>query len=222
MEDKLKDQVLKIVSEIFASKEDETIRQKTQDALQASADKLAELTTTLVEKDQLLAASVSELEVVKAEVEAIKAEKEAVAAEKALEVSSALEAKQALETELEKVSLELSTMKQELTAEARMIELTTAGVVREDASLQKTKVMIMSDEVFAAYKDELVSIKAQVLETLKIKASAVEKPEEVIPAKVDLEQSAQAALNMETATPQTLTSKYAELGQAMADAIKSK
>ena len=40
MDDKLKDQIEKVVTAIFASKEEDTKRKKTEDALHASADKL--------------------------------------------------------------------------------------------------------------------------------------------------------------------------------------
>ena len=224
MEDKLKEQVEKIVSAIFASKEEDTMRQKTQDALQASATKLEELQVLLTEKDQALEAAAVEIEFLKEEATKISTEKEAIATEKLAEIASLTEAKQALDTELEKVSLELSTMKKELLAEARMQELSAEGVVREDASLQKTKIMEMSDEDFTAYKDELVSIKAQVVAALTSKTEPVETEEEdeVIPANVDPTQSSQAALNMETAPSQTLTEKYQALGKAMAEAIKRK
>lgn len=221
MDEKLKEQVEKLVSGIFASKEEETMRAKTTEALRASADKLEELKVALTEKEELLATAASEIEALKVEATTIKEEKEALSTEKSVEIAGLVEAKQSVESELEKVALELSTMKKEIVAEQRMQELTLAGVVREDASLQKVKVVEMSDEAFAAYKDELVSIKAQVVEALKVKAAAPVQ-EEVLPANIDLAQSSQAALNLETAPTQTLASKYKELGEAMAATIKRK
>ncbi|MBV5346636.1 hypothetical protein JZU46_00165 [bacterium] len=224
MEDKLKEQVEKLVTAIFASKEDETMRAKTTEALQASADKLEELKVVLTEKEDLLATAAVEVEALKAEATAVKEAKEVLEAEKSVEIASLAEAKLAAESALEKVSLELSTMKKEIIAEQRMQELTTAGVVREDASLQKAKIVEMTDEVFASYKDELVSIKTQVLAALKTKAAVVpvEEEKETIPAKIDSAQSAQAALNLESSPPQSLAAKYKELGEAMAANIKRK
>ena len=83
--------------------------------------------------------------------------------------------------------------------------------------------MEMSDEDFIAYKDELVSIKTQVVAALASKTGAfVEEKEEIIPANVDPMQTSQAALNMENAPSQTLSERYQELGKAMAEAIKRK
>ena len=112
-------------------------------------------------------------------------------------------------------------MKKELLAEARMQELSKEGVLREDASVQKMKIMDMSDEDFTAYKEELVSIKTQVLAALAQKIAETTE-EVIIPAKVDPDQAAQAALNLESAPSQTLAEKYQELGKAMAEAIKRK
>ena len=120
MDDKLKEQVEKIVSAIFASKEEDTMRQKTHDALQASASKLEELQAILAEKEQALETATVEIEFLKEEAIKISNEKESLVADKTSEIASLTEAKQVVDTELEKVSLELSTMKKELVAESRM------------------------------------------------------------------------------------------------------
>lgn len=221
MEDKLKEQVEKLVAAIFDAKEEETMRQKTHDALQASATKLEELQSVVAEKDHLLETAATEVEFLKEEALKIKEAKEALEADKTAEIATLVEDKKVLAEELEKVSLELSTMKKELLAETRMKDLADEGVLREDASVQKAKITEMSDEEFASYKEELVSIKAQVLAALAQKTPEVI-DEVIIPAKIDPEQAAQAALNLESAPSQTLAEKYQELGKAMAEAIKRK
>ena len=221
MEEKLKETVEKIVSAIFDAKEEETMSQKTHDALQASATKLEELQSVVAEKEHLLETAATEVEFLKEEALKIKEAKEAFEVEKTAEIATLVEDKKVLTEELEKVSLELSTMKKELLAEARMQELSKEGVLREDASVQKMKIMDMSDEDFTAYKEELVSIKTQVLAALAQKTAETTE-EVIIPAKVDPDQAAQAALNLESAPSQTLAEKYQELGKAMAEAIKRK
>ena len=224
MEEKLKETVEKIVSAIFDAKEEETMRKKTQEALQASASKLEEIQATLAEKDQLIEKANTEIEFLKEEALKISKEKDSVEETKGAEVAALAEEKQVLARELEKVSLELSTIKKEMLAEVRMQELSKEGVVREDASLQKAKISEMTDEDFASYKEELISIKAQVIAALSTKKEETEEnvQEEIIPANVDPEQSAQAALNLETTSPQTLRDRYQELGKSLAEAIKRK
>ena len=77
MEEKLKETVEKIVSAIFDAKEEETMRQKTHDALQASATKLEELQSIVAEKDHLLETAATEVEFLKEEALKIKEAKEA-------------------------------------------------------------------------------------------------------------------------------------------------
>lgn len=227
MEDKLRKEVEDVVTAIFASKEKETIRQKTEDALQASADTIEDLTAQVTAGVEAVEAKDAEVAELKTQIET--AATEAAAAVEANEVATKelTEAKEAVEAELEKVSLELSTMKKEITADKRMAELETAGVVREEADVQRAKVMDMSDEEFASYQEELVSIKAQVVESLKVKEEAADvdaddADDATPPANVDPEQTAQAALNLESQPSQDLVKKYSALGQAMADAIKNK
>jgi chromosome segregation ATPase len=228
MEDKLKQQVEDVVTAIFASKEKETIRQRTEDALQASADKIQDLTEQVTASVEAVEAKDVEVAELKEQIETAAADTAATVEAHEVVVKDLTEAKEAVEAELEKVTLELSTMKQEITADKRMAELSTAGVVREAADVQKAKVMVMSDEEFAAYQEELVSIKAQVIESLKGKEKASDAEDDVDtddttpPANVDPGKTAQAALNLESQPSQDLAKKYADLGKAMADAIKNK
>lgn len=224
MEDKLKKEVEAVVTAIFASKEQETIRQKTEDALNDSAAKIEELTTSQEEVANIVVTQETTIADLEKSVEKLEIEKATIVEANEASLKELADAKEVLVAELEAVALELSTMKKEINADSRMAELTTAGVVREASDVQRAKVMDMSDEDFASYKEELVSIKAQVIESLKgqEEASTELEDDNTPPANVDPTKTAQAALNLESQPSQDLAKKYADLGKAMADAIKNK
>ena len=231
MEDKLKEQIEKVVAAIFASKEEDTKRKKTEDALTASAAKLTDLQTelaTVTASNQEKSEAITALE---EQVKALQEEKAALEQKFQEEITAANGAKAAAETEFEKLNTEYSSLKLELLADSRMAELTQVGVVREDASIQRDRVKVMSDEDFVTYKEELVAVKAQVVASLNAQkeaeaaaaAAATEGAEEVVvPANVDTTKSAQAALNLETTPSQDLISKYKDLGDALAKSITKK
>jgi chromosome segregation ATPase len=68
---------------------------------------------------------------------------------------------------LSEKELELSNIMKDRAAEKRMVELEDAGVIRSDRDSQMKKVREMSDEDFASYKEELVSIRESVLKELE-------------------------------------------------------
>jgi chromosome segregation ATPase len=231
MEDKLKDQIEKVVTAIFASKEEDTKRKKTEDALHASADKLSALQ---LELDGIVKANqeqASEITTLLESLKSIQEEKAALEAKFQEELQKAEEAKASVESEFEKLNLEYSTLKTEILADKRMVELEKDGVVREQASLQRDRVKNMSDEDFISYKDELVAVKTQVIAALVAKTEAsktevvdtgIVVDEVVPPANVDATQSVQAALNLESTPSQDLISKYKALGNALAESITKK
>lgn len=231
MEDKLKDQIEKVVTAIFASKEEDTKRKKTEDALHASADKLSALQ---LELDGIVKANqeqASEIATLLESLKSIQEEKAALEVKFQEELQKAEEAKASVESEFEKLNLEYSTLKTEILADKRMVELEKDGVVREQASLQRDRVKNMSDEDFISYKDELVAVKTQVIAALVAKTEAsktevvdtgIVVDEVVPPANVDATQSVQAALNLESTPSQDLISKYKALGNALAESITKK
>jgi hypothetical protein len=142
-------------------------------------------------------------------------------------------------------------MKKDKVAEARMLELEEAKVVfSTDVDKQFAKVRGMSDEDFSAYKTERVELREAVAKELadqqaaaqaatednsnststdddddKEKASSDEDNDDVVvtpPPNVGPGQSMAAAMNFETRPSDDMVKKYAELGNAMAAAFKSK
>ena len=170
MDETLKAQVAEVIKNLFDEKEEAKIREKTEAELQKAATSISELTTALEEKN----AEVSEFEEKASESEA-----------KIQELTSELEAaKKELETANEKLGQSekaLEDMKKDRAAETRMSELEDAGVARSDKDSQMAKVREMTDEDFASYKDELVSIREAVVAELqkdREKAEADAKAEE--------------------------------------------
>jgi predicted nuclease with TOPRIM domain len=225
MEDKLTDQIEKVVSAIFASKEEDTKRKKTEDALHASADKLTTLQEELDKTVQANTTQASEIADLTEQVKTVQSEKAALDQKFQEDLANVVSEKAKVDEAFEKLNLEYSTLKMEITADKRMAELEKAGVVREQAAIQRDKVKVMSDEDFTSYCDELVAIKAQVIATLATKAAAttdVVVDDAVPPANVDTTQAVKAALNLETAPSQDLLSKYKDLGNALAQSITKK
>ncbi len=152
----LYEQVAKVVEDLFNDKEEAKIRERTEAELQKAASSISDLTSALEEKN----AEVVEYE-----------EKVSESTSRIQELESELEAaKTGLETANEKFSTSeqaLEDMKKDRAAELRIAELEDAGVARSDRDSQINKVREMTEEDFASYKDELVSIREAVVAELK-------------------------------------------------------
>jgi len=147
---------------------------------------------------------------------------------------------------LEETEASLETIKKDRLAEIRMSEIKKSGVTAADVDSQTAKIREMSDEEFASYKDELVSIREAVLAELeknkdeetagddtktdeelaaeeKAKAdadAAAADDDETPPANVDKTKAVSAALNFENQPSKDMVAKYAELGKALAEEMK--
>lgn len=226
MDEKLKKEIEHIVSSIFANKTEEKKRQKTEDALKLSAEKVENLTKENSELSKSIEDYKTTIDELESKLEALEVEKSTIIEAKDKEISELTEAKEALTSEMEEVSKELSSIRKELAADKRMCELDEAGVAREDKESQRAKVSEMSDEEFASYKEELVAVREYVIATLESSTKDSENASEdeesddtTPPANIDPNQSTQAALNMESLPSDDLLDKYKELGNAMAEAL---
>ena len=166
--DDLKTQVQEMVASFWTQKEEAEIRKSTEKALEESASTISELTSSLETKTE----EVASLEEKLSESESAKEELE-----------SQLEAanKKLTETDEELASTKqaLENMKKDRAAESRMAELEDAGVASSDKDSQMAKIREMSNEDFASYKEELVSVRNAVIAELdKAKATADAKAEE--------------------------------------------
>jgi len=171
MEDKvIKEQVAKIVDDLFNEKEQAEIRKNTEAKLQEAATTISDLTSALETKNEEVAEFEEKALDAEAQIQELTSKLEA--AEKELETSSAKLG------ELEKA---FEDMKKDRAAELRMVELEDAGVARSDRDSQMEKVREMTDEDFASYKDELVSIREAIvaeLDKARAEAEANAKAEE--------------------------------------------
>lgn len=237
--DELRAQVRTMVDGLFSEKEESAIREKTELALGKSAETISDLTSTLEDKSIEVAELETKLSESEDRVQSL--EKELEAAQKELETSK---------TSLKEKEQALEDMNKVKVADERMTALEAAGVARADKEVQLLKIKEMSDEEFTSYKEELVYVRSAVeaeLEKAKVekeeadrakkaKETSEETSEEIsektsgeeeteaatIPAKVTPGQATMAALNMEYMPDSDLMTKYAKLGEAMAEKWKEK
>jgi chromosome segregation ATPase len=227
--EQLKKDIEAVVAEIFSQKEEADRKIRTEEALQKAAQTIDELTTTLESRnaqDEETAAKIAGFE---SKVKDLETQLEA--AKKEIETSN---------TKLAESEKVVEEMKKDRAAEIRMADLASVGVALSDKSAQTVKVREMTDEVFASYKEELVSLRKSVEAELAKNAEAEEK-EEVVedkevstiteekkedevtpPPQIDPKKAASAALNLEVKNTDDILSKYAELGAALAKRITEK
>jgi len=233
MEDKLTQDIQSIVDSIFKEKEEAAMRRETEEALNASAERINELSASLEAKDEELATVNSNVE----ELEATIAELN----EKNKELESNLEQSEAKVNEVteraEKAEEDLDNIKKDQLATARYDELVSKGIAAVDEKAKKNqvaKIREMTDEEFAAYSEEREELRKSIVAELENSPSDNNEEEnasneEDLESELDEENAANssnsidpmkavaAALNMETAPSKDMLSKYRELGKAMAE-----
>jgi len=224
--DTLKQDIEAIVTEIFSDKERAGQVQKTQDALNESAETIETLT-------QSLEAKVIELEEANVSSKTLTAEKDT----KISELTTELEAAQLKVTELEASLVEtkeaLESIEKDRVAESRMTELKEEKVaILSDLKTQTAKVKELTDEEFASYKADRVELRNAVSAELEAaskqepasdkeegtsgKETASNKDVKTPPAKITPGQSMAAAMNFESKPSDDMLTKYANMGKAMA------
>jgi len=165
MENKdLERQVAAVVAELFNEKEEAEIRKNTEAKLQEAATSISELTLALEDKNAEVADFEEKISESEARIQELESELEAA--------KTKLETAEAKIVETENT---LETMRKDRAAEVRMAELEEAGVSRVDKDSQMNKVREMTDEDFASYKEELMSIREAVVNELKKAAEEADK-----------------------------------------------
>jgi DNA repair exonuclease SbcCD ATPase subunit len=208
--DELKKDIETMVADIWSEKEEVEVRKKTEEALQKSADVITELTDSLEDKGSEVSEITEKLTASNSRIKELETELEA--AGKEFEKSK---------EELEISVKAIDEMKKDKAADVRMAELVEAGVAHSDADVQTTKVREMSDEDFVSYRDELISLKGAVEKRLAEAAEEAEKLKSKADSDVEKEglnseDTAMAALNLETSAVKELSDQYKEMGEAMA------
>lgn len=255
MTDQLNQDVRKALDDVLRERDDVAMRKETEEALLKSTEKINELVSSLEAKDNeasALVTKVDELEKVVAElsgkVSALTIEKENLEKEKTTfqaEKDELLKRAQAVEETL-------NNIKKDQLARTRFDELKINGVAATEAKAmegQLAKVREMTDEEFAAYKNERVELRKVILSELETKSTPVVEPAAVVvpaavitpvadavvvePTEEELAAAAvasvanpmnamAAALNMEIIPTQDTKVKYNALGAELAKRVKER
>ncbi len=183
MGDKLTEDIQSIVDSIFKQKEELDMRKETENALNKSAEKINELTSSLEAKDGELNESATKLDELNSLIS------ETVEKNKGLE-ESLKKATSDFEAEKEELVKKAETaeegflnMKKDQLSQARYAELESEGVAAiEDRAKEDQigKIRDMGDDEFTAYKDERAELRKSVVAELE--ASTKEKTAEEIAA----------------------------------------
>lgn len=190
----LKDEVEKIVSDIFSRKKDSDKKDMLVKALKEAKIELEKAADELINKDSeiedlniKLEESVSSFDALNVTLKELE-ESVKIKEEELAKVSSELEEEKAktkeheealekkdveissIKDEFEKVSSELEEIKKNAVVEKRMSDLEAAGLLRSDDDgivCQREKVSNFSDEEYETYKKELEEIKSSIIASLK-------------------------------------------------------
>ena len=149
-------QVATVVESLFNEKEEAEIRRRTEEELKKASSSISDLVAALENKNSEVSEYEEKLSANDVRIKELSSELEA--AKKELETAN---------TNLAETVKILDDMKKDRAAEQRMAELEGAGVIRSDRDSQTAKVREMTDEDFASYKDELVSIRQAVVAELE-------------------------------------------------------
>ena len=171
MSDKFTQDVQDVVDEIFKQKEEVAMRKQTEDALNKSANKITELSTSLEAKDEELSGFIVKVEELESTVVELSNAKEEL--EKNLEkAASDFEAeKEELTKRAETAEKDLEGMKKDQLAKARFEELKVEGVSATDEKAiedQVAKIREMEDEGFEAYKVERIELRKAIVAELEV------------------------------------------------------
>jgi chromosome segregation ATPase len=179
-------QVATVVESLFNEKEEAEIRRRTEEELKKASSSISDLVAALENKNSEVSEYEEKLSANDVRIKELSSELEA--AKKELETAN---------TNLAETVKILDDMKKDRAAEQRMAELEGAGVIRSDRDSQTAKVREMTDEDFASYKDELVSIRQAVvaeLEKARTDAETDAKAEEEAAKKAAEEEEAKKAM----------------------------
>ena len=191
MDKKLYDEIRVMVKDIFSEQADSEKQKKVEEALNKSAETIADLTESLrtskadymslkeahdeaVETAESQEAKIVELEesktTIEADLEAAKEEitqlKEAAEA-KDTELEDLKTSKEEVSTQLEEAKKELEDIEKAKVASTRYAELEEAKVSSSDKEKQLAKIIDMTDGEFSAYKEDLVAIHADITKNIQ-------------------------------------------------------
>lgn len=240
MSDKLVQEVKTIVDEIFKQQEEAAMRKETEEALIQSAEKIEELTASLEAKDAEIAKLSASIEELKKTITELTDKVNELHEEKASFESE----KEELIKKAEEAEKELENIKKEQLAMARFEELVdekVAASTDDTKKAQLNKLKEMTDEEFAAYKQERIELRDQLLAQLEQNVtdntnrnvsasdiddstvndgnSGIDEDDDVDTASYDSMHAVASLLNLNTMPNSDMLSKYRQLGEALAQRI---
>ncbi len=172
---KVKEMVEKLVQDILAGEASASASSKLEKVLGESSATISELKGKVVDLEKAAVDNIAVLE----DLEKVKTELETEVTALNGQVEVLNVEKAALEERASKAEGVLADMEKDQGADSRMAELAEVKVVRvneEAASAQRLQVRDMSDEEFAAYRDERVALKEELLAVIA-QETAAEKAE---------------------------------------------
>lgn len=240
--EKIEQEVTKLVDEILQTRSDAGIEKEVEEAL-----KKAEQTITLLtDKLSALEKSVSDNS---AALEALEKNKNEISTElaaKTEELSKFAEANKQLQERAEKAEAELENLRKDIRQKDRMAELDMLKVSRVGTFRDKQAAAVrdMSDEDFAAYKEEMVALRAEFIanatvsvsteesennetvvdeEKASVDDSAIKEPEVTPPADVNsaLETASTTIPNAETASVDKWVEYRTKFEKALTDYMEA-
>ena len=165
MDDNFTVDIREAVSQIMAAKEDAERVNTIEALLNDSQKTITDLTESIETKEQELSASAEEVTVLKTKVE----ELEAKAEECQVMLTDAKKGADALEERASVAEKELAGLEAARALVGRMVELEEAKVALsgEKRAGQEDRVSTMTEEEFAAYKEERTELRAELEAELK-------------------------------------------------------
>lgn len=224
------DNMRRAVEEVLAEREEVGRLDKIEKLLASTQNTINDLNKKIEDKSEELASASSDKEDLQAQIAELKVKADKLEAK----LTEANKSSEGLEVRATAAEKELAGIAADRGLEVRMAELVESKVAKSEAKRdsQSEKVRSMSDEEFAAYKQEMVDlrsdIKAELVQaallekstaaadsTMKVKGTVDVAPPDVTSGAQDDAAAAAALLNVEIASVDT-KSNYLEFANAMA------
>jgi len=206
------------LKEAVAGVSEESRVDKVSALLERADSTISELIETVELKDEELLKSEEVMAALKKEVEELTTKAKEVEGRFGGELKEAQEKAVAAEERATKAETELTGIAHDRRLELRVAELAEVKVLKSGEKLeaQKNRIREMSDEDFAAYKDELADLRQAVEAALQDNEGDVN----IAPPVID-KGAAAGVLNVEQTNNADKKSQMAEFGQALAKLLRN-
>ncbi|MCK5015700.1 MAG: hypothetical protein KAS32_01395 [Candidatus Peribacteraceae bacterium] len=166
--DKVRDDITKLVEDILDKKAIAGLQADVDEALSEAKKSVLDMTEKVAEMETREASDAAVLEAL----EASKGELETELAAKNGEVDSLTVEKEVLLKRVESAESTLETMEKDKLTDNRMTELEGLKITRAGEAREKQALFVrdMSDEDFAAYRDDMVALREEIAASLRPKA----------------------------------------------------